>query len=130
MLIREMCRLKLTQSRRLDYFVNSEQFEVLFAQCKIEEQEHIGLIVESHPHRVEEYMQRVLHRDDIESFTVKDLRKRCASLGMTGYWSLTKADLLMRILDAGTITRNVGPDEVNGTDHPKTPNQTDDGGKR
>lgn len=75
---------------------------------------------------LEIYLDKIV-REEIESYTVAELRKKAAALSISGYWSLSKADLLLRILHAGTLASDVGTNVPEENDLTKTQGTSSEG---
>lgn len=122
-----LSRQRLVASRRLDYLVNTEKFEAICdssTPCQIgmiENLVELGYVAD-----LEIYLDKIV-REEIESYTVAELRKKAAALSISGYWSLSKADLLLRILHAGTLASDVGTNVPEENDLTKTQGTSSEG---
>ncbi len=102
--IRNLTKQKLSEIRKLDYYVNSEKFRVLFSSCP-DKDAIVALIKFGDFNKFLEYMD-VLIRRQIEAYSIKQLRRRASSLGIKNYWALPKEELLTRVIHEQSVQRS------------------------
>ena len=115
-------RRRLLEIRKMDYYVHSDKFDSILLMCTIPEKEELKRILSKGGYNELMHVTKEIISREVESFSVKQLRDRAAKLEIKGYWSMSKSELILRILNVQASGKDGGTDvpplaeEGTGTD--------------
>ncbi len=104
--------------RRIDYLISTEKFQIIYLDCVAEDQATFGLLIEKGNYdALCMFMEKMLE-SNIEHYTVKQLRKLAQQYNIPFYFTLSKAELLSRILHAKSLRNNDNGNEGSSARNP------------
>lgn len=101
--IKEIIKQKLSDMRKLDYYIHSERFRVIYECCSEESRNKLLEAVKDGSLESFTQILSMLLAFQVEHYNIKQLRKKAACLGISSYWCLPKVELLKRIINAQSI---------------------------
>lgn len=123
-IIQHVSRQRMSEARRINHYVHTPRTVELMKTFSHQDLLILSDLVQSHSYKGVVDFIGTLVKEQLDDQTVNQLRNRARSFGIPKYWSMSKSELLKRILDVTTARSDVDgnvtpPDKKDAGAEPK-----------